>query len=85
MKKILTVIALICFFAVGAEARFSSNTAKISISKPSKKKVKQKIVYGLCGSGLIYSDNGNIAGYWSCWDSADGTRSVTITRVGGEE
>jgi len=81
MKKILTIIALICFFFGSLEAKSNAKTTKKYSSKSGKKKVKVLRV-GSCGSGLVYKSDGNIAGYWSCWESADGTMSITITRVG---
>ena len=81
MKKILTIIALICFFVGGAEAKLNTKTTKTSISKSNKKKLKAKPVYGSCGYGLLYDSTGKPNGYWSCWEGVDGTNSITFWRV----
>jgi hypothetical protein len=85
MKKILTIIALVCFFALGSNAKSNNN----KLRKPSplavsanKNKVKLKQLFmGSCGYGLLYDSNHAVIGYWSCWEDADGFKELTIWKA----
>lgn len=79
MKKILTMITLVCLFSTGIEAK-SILKIKKTYKFNAKKKMSRKVFYGSCGYGLLYDNDGAVNGYWSCWEGVNGQKSVTIWR-----